>query len=315
MSLNRRQFCKKLGYGAAGIAAAASLGRLRAPKSHASLGNGPVPKRKLGRNGLMASTLAMGAGSRFTGDAFLPESDREEYLASCMEHGVNYIDTAINYGPSEEMLGNLLTDNDWEHFVLSTKTYSNTRDGILDDLQTSQGRLKRDYFDVYLVHNDVLGNSVEDNAEAFSTMQELREAGDVANIGFSSHGAVNPALAVELVKEFELDHCILTIGHGQEDYREVIPDIVATGCTVAAFKVMLHLEGEGPGSNARDIYQDVLERPYTSAIITHTNEGENVGWRDVLAENLATARQYGETGDAHAALPGVVAPRYSSPAE
>ena len=315
MSLNRREFCKKLGYGAAGMAAAASLGRLGAPASHASLGNGPVPKRKLGRNGLAASTLAMGAGSRFTGDGFLSDSDREEYLASCMEHGINYIDTAINYGPSEEMLGNMLTDNDWDHFILSTKTNSSSHDNIMADFQTSQSRLQRDYFDVYLVHDSALGNSVADNAEAFSTMQELREAGDVANIGFSSHGAVSPALAVELVKEFELDHCILTIGHGHEDYREVIPDIVATGCTVAAFKVTRHLEGEGPGSNARDVYQDVLERPYTSAIISHTNEGENVGWRDVLAENLATAYQYGEAEDTHAALPAIKVPTFSALAD
>ncbi|MFP4172418.1 MAG: aldo/keto reductase [Candidatus Hydrogenedentota bacterium] len=308
MSLNRRAFCKKLGYGAAGLVAAASLGRLGAPTSHAALGNGSVPRRKLGRNGLMASVLAMGAGSRFTGDGFLSEADREEYLAACIDHGINYVDTAVSYGPSEEMLGEMLTDNDWDRFILSTKTNSSTHDGIMADFQTSQSRLGRDHFDVYLVHNGALGNSVEENAEAFSTMRALREAGDVANIGFSSHGAVTPAVAVELVKEFDLDHCILTIGHGQEDYREVIPDIVATGCTVAAFKVTRHLEGEGPGSNARDIYRDVLGRPYTSAIISHSNEGEGVTWKDVLAENLATARQYGETGDTRAALAGFVVP-------
>ena len=310
MSLNRRDFCRKLGHCCAAGMAAAVLARSGMPVSRASLGNGPLPKRKLGRNGLMASTLAMGAGSRFTSDEFLPQAAREEYLAACMEHGVNYIDTAVSYGPSEEMLGEMLTDSDWDHFILSTKTNSNTREGILSDVRTSQGRLGRDHFDVYLVHDSALGASVEDNAEAFSTMQALREAGDVANIGFSSHGAVSPALAVELVKEFELDHCILTIGHGQEDYREVVPEIVATGCTVAAFKVTRHLEGEGPGSNAPDIYRDVLERPYTSAVISHTNIGEGVTWRDVLAENLATARQYGADDEVHASLPSLVVPGF-----
>ncbi|MFO7907264.1 MAG: aldo/keto reductase [Planctomycetota bacterium] len=292
-STGRREFFRKVGLGAAGIVASSTLDKWRSAEVLADEPTGKLPRRKLGRNDLMASTLALGAGSRFTGEQFLSAAERERYLSYAMEQGVNYIDTAIHYGNSEQLLGNILTPSDWDNLILSTKTTSKTYDGVMADFKTSKGRLKRDHFDVYLLHEKALSNNVEGNADAFRALQDLREAGDVSNIGYSTHGTLSPPMAVKLVEEFDLDHCILTTSRGNRaDYRETIPDIVDKGCTVAAFKVARYLEGEGPGSGVADNYRDVLKRPISSAVISHSNAGEGVTWKDVLDANLTTARDF-----------------------
>lgn len=293
ISTGRREFFRKVGAGAAGIVATATLDTWGSTHLPADQPTGELPRRKLGRNNLMVSTLALGAGSRFTGERFISAAERERYLAYAMEQGVNYIDTAIHYGNSEELLGTLLTASDWDNLILSTKTPSRTYDGVMADFKTSKRRLKRDHFDVYLLHEKALSNNVEGNVDAFRALRDLREAGDVSNIGYSTHGTLSREMAVKLVEEFDLDHCILTTCRGsREDYRETIPDVVDKGCTVAAFKVARYLEGEGPGSGIAENYRDVLEKPISSAIISHSNAGDGVSWKDVLDANLATARAF-----------------------
>ncbi len=294
--IGRRDFCKKVGLGAAGVVAGSTLAKLNPRNVLAEEPTKKLPKRKLGRNGLMASTLSIGAGSRFTQDRFLPDSDREEYLAYVLDQGVNYIDTAINYGPSEGMLGEMLTDNDWDKLILSTKTATNSYDGVMEDYRTSVRRLKREYFDVYLLHESALRNDVDGNAGAFRSMQELRESGAVGNIGYSSHARLSSEMAVKLAKEFDLDHSILTLSPWDDytDYSDTISDVVDEGCTVSAFKLARYVENRGLGSGVEENFRKALEKPITSAILCHSNVGEGVTWKDVLESNLKVARDFGE---------------------
>lgn len=297
MRIKRKDFLKSVGIGT--IATLTGGGLKHSMGSHLltdEVQTKTLPKRKLGKNGLMASVLGLGGGSRFTGENFLPAHAREEYLFTAFDQGVNYIDTASNYGPSERILGELLTDNDWDKLILSTKTNSNTRKGIMEDFKTSRNSLKRDYFDVYLLHDSALAPTLDENVEAFETLLELREQGAVGNIGFSSHGAVSYEVALKLVDRFDLDHLVLSVcpHHYELEYQPIIPDIRELGATAAAIKLARVIEGEWPEVTARDTYKEVLELPFTAGIITHTNEGIGEGgWKKVLNENLETARTFG----------------------
>jgi len=295
MTINRKKFLQSIGLGSLGVFVGGPANPL-SEVSEALVDSkaGLIPKRKLGKNGLMASVICLGAGSRFTNESFIPADEREEYLRYAMERGVNYIDTARNYGPSEQILGDMLTANDWDRLILSTKTSSRTYEGVMNDFKTSTKALHRDYFDVYILHNNALTDNVGDNAPVFSALLELREKGLIGNIGFSSHGSVSPPTAVKLVEEYDLDHLVLNVGEGRVDYRPVIPEILAKGCTVAAIKVTRSYEGKGPVESARLSFKDVLDRSFSSAIISHSNAGMgDRGWKKVLDENLKTAMMYG----------------------
>lgn len=291
--MDRKTFFGKAGLGAAGILAAPALTGAGAGPSKDKKATSPIPKRKLGRSGLMASTLAIGGGSRWTGTDFMPSRDREAYLAEAISAGVNYIDTALKYGNSEKLFGEILTDSERDKLILSTKTPSNTYDGVMADFKLSLRRLGRDHLDIYLVHNTAMHDSVEGNAEAFKALLELREAGDVANIGFSSHGRVSPSNVPALVKEYDLDHLILTCGYKWEDYRDVYPKVFEQGCTIAAFKLARPFGRNAPHDRVRQKFEDVMKRNATSAIISHTNATDDVTWKDVLAANLQSARDFG----------------------
>jgi hypothetical protein len=295
MNINRKAFLKSLGFGAVGTLAGKSLAQTPdGTQATDAQRSGPIKKRKLGKNGLTASVLCLGAGSRFTRDDFLPAAQREAYLRYAMSQGVNYIDTAVNYGQSETILGELLGSDDRDKLVISSKTPARTYDNVMRDFETSTKNLKCDYLDVFLAHNNALSDNVEDNRQTFSALLNLRERSLVGNIGFSSHSAVSLPVAVQLVKEFDLDHLVLTAGGaGYYDYRPTLPEILATGCTAAAIKVVRNFEGKGPVESARLSYKDVLDRSFTSGIISHSNAGlGEQGWKTVLDENLKTARAY-----------------------
>ncbi len=294
MKINRKTFLKSLGLGAAGTLSGTSY----ALSSEATRINNKlsdtIPKRKLGRNGQMVSVLCLGTGSRFTNESYLPVEEREEYLRYAISQGVNYLDTARLYGPSEEILGEILNREDWSKLVLNSKTRSNTYDDVMRDFETSCNTLKRDKIDVYLLHNNALSENVGDNAPGFAALQELREQGHIGNIGFSAHGAVTLPTAVKLVEEYDLDHLILNVDEGRRvDYRPVIPDILKKNCTVAAIKVTRPYEGMGPVESARLSYKDVLDRFFTAGIISHSNEGiGDRGWKKILDDNLETTRMF-----------------------
>lgn len=295
MKINRKKFLQSVGLGTLGVIVGCSGSTVsHDTETPDELKDAVIPKRKLGKNGLMASVLCLGAGSRFTGRSHIPDDEREEYLRYAKEKGVNYIDSARNYSGSERLLGEMLTDDDFDQLIVSSKTDSSTYDGVMSDFHTSMEELGRDYLDVYLLHNSGLRDSVEDNASAFSALLELREKGLIGNTGFSSHGAVSLSTAVKLVDEYDLDHLVLNVGDDLVDYRPVIPEILEKGCTVAAIKVTRSYEGKGPVESARLSYKDVLDRSFSSAVISHSNTGiGDRGWKKVLNENLVTAMRYG----------------------
>src|SRR6185437_11008008 len=72
-----------------------------------------LTKRTLGRTGLEVTDLSYGAmevrGSRIWGGRPLEEGQAETILNAVVDNGVNFIDTANDYGRSEEFIGKYLS--------------------------------------------------------------------------------------------------------------------------------------------------------------------------------------------------------------
>jgi aryl-alcohol dehydrogenase-like predicted oxidoreductase len=66
-----------------------------------------LPKRQLGRTGLQVTMLGYGAmelrGAPRARD--ISEAQAETILGAVLDAGINYIDTSIDYGLSEERIG------------------------------------------------------------------------------------------------------------------------------------------------------------------------------------------------------------------
>ena len=83
-----------------------------------------LPQEVLGRTGLTVTKLGYGAmevrGSRIWGGRPIEDADAETILNAVVDSGITFIDTANDYGRSEEYIGRFLSHRR-DEFVLATK--------------------------------------------------------------------------------------------------------------------------------------------------------------------------------------------------
>src|SRR5713226_8899512 len=90
-------------------------------------------KRTLGRTDFQVTTLGYGA-MELRGAPSGPEvSDEaaEKVLNTVLDAGINFIDTSIDYGRSEELIGRFIAHRRAEYFLASKWRPSKSRGGFL----------------------------------------------------------------------------------------------------------------------------------------------------------------------------------------
>lgn len=160
-----------------------------------------MDRRILGRTGLAVSQLGYGSmglrGPRTWGIRVVSDHDAERFLNAVLDAGINFIDTAPDYGVSEERIGRFIGSRRRE-FYLATKcgcVYTQHEDHLeLDhvwkpdvirrNLETSLQRLRTDYVDVLQFHG---GDAETLQQEGLiDAVTQLRDQGLVRFIGASS---------------------------------------------------------------------------------------------------------------------------------
>jgi aryl-alcohol dehydrogenase-like predicted oxidoreductase len=161
-----------------------------------------LTKKTLGRTGLEVTQLGYGAmevrGSRIWGGRPVTEEQADTILNAVLDSGINFIDTANDYGRSEEFIGKYLASRRSE-YILATKCGCTvvhrdentddtphvwTRENLFRGLHESLTRMKTDYVDVMQLHNP----SVEqvEQGDLVAVLQEMQQQGKVRWIGCSS---------------------------------------------------------------------------------------------------------------------------------
>jgi uncharacterized protein len=150
-------------------------------------GEGGVKYRKLGRTGLMVSSVGFGA-LPFAG---LKQEEARAVVNAALDAGVNFVDTARGYKESEQLLG-LSVAHRREEFFLASKSRGRKEDKILEDFGTSTSLLKTDRLDLYQVHyvntRDEL-RAVLEKGGALDAFKKLKKRCAVDFIGVTGHSA------------------------------------------------------------------------------------------------------------------------------
>lgn len=161
-----------------------------------------LKKRILGRTGLNVTALGYGAmevrGSRIWGGRHVTEEQADTILNAVLDAGINFIDTANDYGRSEEFIGKYISKRRNEFYVATkcgctvVRKDENTdetphvwtRENLFRGLHESLERMKTDYVDVMQLHNP----SVEqvEQGDMVAVLQEMKQQGKVRWIGCSS---------------------------------------------------------------------------------------------------------------------------------
>jgi len=156
--------------------------------------------RKLGRTNLEVSVIGFGA-------MWLPDLKDEEcarIVKRAIDLGVNYFDTARNYGDSEEKLGLALRESR-DKCVIASKTGARTKKESLQEIKKSLKALRTDRMDILQLHgiddSETLKRAMSPEG-ALETCKKARSKGLVGSIGISSH---RPNILVEAIKTGEFD--------------------------------------------------------------------------------------------------------------
>ncbi len=161
-----------------------------------------LPHGPLGRTGLDVTTLGYGAmevrGSRIWGGRPVQDTEAETILNAVLDEGITFVDTANDYGRSEEYIGRYLSHRR-DEVVLATKCGCTvvrqddetdetphvwTRENLFRGLHESLERMRTDHVDLIQLHNP----SVEqvEQADLVSVLQEMKDQGKARWIGISS---------------------------------------------------------------------------------------------------------------------------------
>jgi aryl-alcohol dehydrogenase-like predicted oxidoreductase len=155
---------------------------------------------QLGATGLEITRVgfgawAIGGGGYDWGWGTQEDDDSIAAIHHALELGVNWIDTAAQYGfgHSEEVVGRAIADLDKRPYVFTkggqpegpgrTTLQSLRHDSLRRELEGSLSRLGVDAVDLYQIHWPIPDEEVE---EGWSTLVELRDEGLVRHIGVSN---------------------------------------------------------------------------------------------------------------------------------
>ena len=156
----------------------------------------------LGRTGLVVTRLGHGAmeirGSRIWGGRPVTDKQAETILNTVLDSGVNFIDTANDYGRSEEFIGKFISHRRSEYIIATkcgcTVTRKDeetddtphvwTKENLFRGLHESLARMKTDCIDIMQLHNP----SVEDceKGDLVNVLKEMQSQGKVRFISIST---------------------------------------------------------------------------------------------------------------------------------
>ena len=200
---------------------------------------------RLGNTGLFVSelclgTMTFGGGSEglWSNIGNLQQDEADRLLATSIDAGINFIDTADVYGAgrSEEITGQAIKNIGLkrDEFVLATKFLGETGKGansrgasryhIIDAVKASLKRLQLDHIDLYQIHGVDPATPIEETLRALDT---LVQHGHVRYIGVSNWAAWQIAKALGAserlgLARFESLQAYYTVA-GRDLERDIVP--------------------------------------------------------------------------------------------
>jgi len=202
-----------------------------------------LPKHTLGRTGLQVTSIGYGSmglrGPATWGVRVVDEDESGRLLNAVLDAGINFLDTAPDYGVSEERIGRSISSRRGE-FILATKCGCDpvqhqdhlevrhvwTRDTVLRNIETSLRRMRTDQIDILQFHG---GDAETLQQEGLiQTLLELREQKLIRFIGSSSSLPHLPGLIdLGVFDTFQLPYSCLAPEH-----HDLISQAAATGAGI-----------------------------------------------------------------------------------
>ncbi len=190
--MTRRDFIQKTTKAVAAIGVLGSIEPVMAAEPQ-------IQRRTLGKTGYKATVLGFG-GAYLNKE--ITKEDAVSVLHKAIDSGINYIDTAANYGDglSEEYIGEVMKTRRKEVFI-ATKTDLRGKDESAEQINTSLRKLRTDFLDLIQLHcvnTEAELKKVMAKNGSLSAVVEAKEAGKTRFIGITAHNWPVLAAALEV---------------------------------------------------------------------------------------------------------------------
>jgi aryl-alcohol dehydrogenase-like predicted oxidoreductase len=220
--------------------------------------------RVFGRSGMQVSVLGFGCGAvgglMVRGD----HADQERTVARALAAGVNYFDTAVQYGDgeSEKNLGRILQKLKPANAVVGTKVrlqpseYGRIAEAASASLDASLKRLQRDHVDIFHLHNPITetegGTALSVKqvlGEVVPAFERLRQQGKTRFLGLTAVGDTPALHQVIDSKTFDSAQVVYNMlnpsaaeglpkNYPAQDYGKLFDHTKAAGVGVVGIRVL-----------------------------------------------------------------------------
>jgi len=220
--------------------------------------------RTFGRTGLQLSVLGFGCGAvgglMVRGDP----ADQERTIARAIAAGVNYFDTAVQYGDgeSEKNLGRVLRKLRPANVVVGTKVrippgdFGRIADAVTMSLEGSLARLGVERVDIFHLHNPITESgggstlSVQQVlGDVVPVFARLRQQGKIRYLGMTAVGDTTALHQVIDARTFDSAQIVynmlnvsaaeaLPMNYPAQDYRRLFDATTAAGVGVVGIRVL-----------------------------------------------------------------------------
>lgn len=172
-----------------------------------------MPTRNLGRTGYRTGIFSLG------GQAAIEQPNNEAVAVPIVERaidmGINYIDTAAQYGGTERWsqryIGQVMKTRRKEVY-LASKTHDRSRDGSLRLLEQSLKLLNTDHLDAWQLHHVTTQEDVDkifEKGGAIEALQQAREQKMVRFLGVTGHA--DPGVLMQCIERFPFDQILMAV--------------------------------------------------------------------------------------------------------
>ena len=198
-----------------------------------------IPRRTLGRTGFEVTTLGFGAMELRgppTGPA-LTDVQAGRLLGAVLDEGINFIDTSIDYGRSEELIGRFISHRRSE-YVLASKCgcvpgavlggeHVHTAQNIRAGIEQSLRLLATDHLDLVQFHRSLTREEF-DAEGALSEAFAMRDEGKVRHVGVSGIlPALDEQIEMGVFDAFQIPYSAL-----QREHEDAIERASAAGAGI-----------------------------------------------------------------------------------
>src|SRR3984957_8835053 len=184
-----------------------------------------MERRRLGRTGHESSVAVLGGAACWAATV----EEAGDWLRLALDHGVNHLDIAPQYGAAKSVVGPHLAAHRDELFIAG-KTLRANPEGVTDQFDTTRRLLNADVLDLYQAHAVTSLEELDRRSPALERILSLRDTGRTRFAGITGHDIEVPRAHLEALRRFDLDTVMFPVYPAlwsRPEYREPAEELLA----------------------------------------------------------------------------------------